>query len=820
MRVNYLPVLRIWILFFILAFSSASRSTTPDVLIKISITQWSQLSKLIQSQLEICYHDDSSVLITVNNSTLSNLATHGLEYEILDSNAWSLPYYLIRDHDEIQDKKIIYRNNNEAVIKISDRNAVKFVAEARPITRIFKRALPFKIAKVSYYQDTKITPLQSNLMLKLVNDISESNFREYLQRLQDFRTRFAPTDSTAAVIAWLQNKFKEFGYANIELDTFDEDVYNSTQHNVIVTKYGSSLSERVIVIGGHYDSIVHFGSDVNPWDYAPGVDDNGTGAAGTLELARVLAETNLETTVIFVPFACEELGLWGSEYYARTAFERGMNIMVMFNMDMIANVDDDVLNLNIRTDERSRPYAMLVSRTTKEYTDLIPELASSSGGSDHFYFLQYGYPALFIQEGDFSPHWHRNSDVIDNVDIVYGAKVLKGLVAAVVMLANSPDKPDGLASIAMGNGTSQILLWHANEEPDLASYNIYLGSTSGHYDKIIKGITAVTDTVNGLIEDQPVYAAVSAVDKDGNESMLSSEITFTPSRFPVTPLGFESTSLANAVKLIWQNNNNEVDFEGYTITRFEPNSLERTFLANMDSKQFLDDSVELHILYKYVIQARDSQGNLSAPSQITKGQLATRDCGILIIDGTKDGSDQLLRPSDKTVDQFYEKVLNDYQVTKEWDLADSSIKEVFISDADLAIYSTVIYHSDVWAPSYKISADTSAIKKYLDNGGKLLLIGWGLIENITANLNEVMEFHPGQFVYDYLKLEKVIKSARTDNDFAGAISVLGDYPSLTLSSEKVPISNNSLFAMELFETPFVDQFSQIPYPGLFCFLTD
>lgn len=786
------------LLFVLMTFNVYARDE--DVLVRIEHAQ-NQLKGILHDyQGKICFQTDTFLLATVTREALPEMDVAGIVYQILDNQPWSEPYYLMSSRGDLNEDitrsaRIIFQDESEAIIKLADEQAFELAKQHVQLTRIFDHDLPLVPERPQSHLRVVTAPAPGSHIEDLVAQVSDSTYRSYLQRLQDFRTRYSFSDSIAPARNWLKSKFMEFGYTDVVLDPF---YLNGTlQQNVVATKPGTQNTDRVIIVGGHYDCIVHFSENPQPMLYAPGVDDNGSGTAATLEIGRVLADTDLETTVLFVPFAAEEQGLWGSSHFAQSAFETGLNIDIVFNMDMIANVADAVPDFNILTNAQSRGYADIVLQMTETFSNLLPEIGASGGGSDHLPFQQYGFPAIFLQEGDFSPHWHRNSDVIDNVSVPYATEVTSCVLASVVMVANTPGVPSDLMTVDVGDGTSQILMWEPNQEPDLAGYHVYLGETSGAYDQIF-AVTSAVDTLLNLTEGVPHYAAVSAFDADGNESLLSSEIVFTPQLRPATPLGLASTSSATQIELNWEANNDEVDLVGYRITRTAPNSTLKIFNVDKPNTHFVDTSVEPHVLYHYAIQAVDSDGNLSAASILVRGQLATHDRGVLIVDGTRDGATPPLQPSDEEVDLFYQNILQNFEMTAQWDVADSAAQSLRISDADMAIYSTVVWHSDAAKPGQRIAADTLALKKYLQNGGHLLMVGWNLMGQVSSQSASLKTFGPGEFAYDFLQVETAETGTASDVDFIGADPVVPDYPSLTVNSSKVPVFEGNLFAMEVF----------------------
>ncbi len=778
----------------LLAMSTFCFAQTAEVLVKITAPSPQTLAGL---PLQICLHSETYMLATMNPDLLGTLQQRGVAYEILDTEPFSEPYYFFTRTAHAAGKtlpatgKMLLKESDAVLLKVSEQNAQRLAQQGWQLNRILPRALPLRRASVGDAPQMPTSAASLQLIQSVRAQISDSSVARYLQRLEAFRTRYSFSDSIVAARNWLAGQFQSMGYTDVRFDPFP--VYQSLQQNVVATKPAALSTARVIVIGGHYDSILF---DADPMLFAPGVDDDGTGTAGTLELARVFAGTDLEATLMFVPFAAEEQGLWGSSHFAEMAYQSGMNIVLMLNMDMIGNVADQVLNMNVLTDDRSRGYAQLFAKLTTQHTNLIPVLGASSGNSDHFPFQQYGFPALFIHEGDFSPNWHRSTDVMSNINVPYITSVLQATAAMIVTVANAPGAPQGLTAIELGDGRSQLVQWQANSEPDWAGYHLYLGAQSGVYDTVL-ALQATSDTLRGLQEGQTYYLTLSAFDAQNNESVLAPEINFKPQSVPRTPGGFAATSQQSSILLQWHADNTEADFAGYTLTRIGPGATQQEYsLTNLTS--FRDTNVQPHVLYRYAVQARDHDGNLSAPSALLRGQLATHDRGVLVVDGTKDGPGRPLQPPDEDVDAFYARILQGFNNAGQWDLADSARQSLIMSDADLGIYSTIVWHSDVSSPLRRLAEDTLALKKYLQNGGRLLLSGWGLAEGLAGKNFVENNFSPGQFGYDYLQLASTRIGSGSDRDFKGADALLPNYPAVTVDAVKVPVFNNNLLAMEVF----------------------
>lgn len=173
----------------------------------------------------------------------------------------------------------------------------------------------------------------------------------------------------------------------------DAAVLHGTSHNVVATLPGPS--ERVIVLGGHYDSVAE----------GPGANDNASGTATALELARVLRARGGPFTVRVVLFGAEEVGLVGSRAYvaALSPAERG-RIVAMLNIDMIGVGERPAVS---GSDEL---VSLAVDLAAQEGVQ-VRRMGGGRGdrGSDHAPFREVGVPAIFFYRGD-DPRYHSADD--------------------------------------------------------------------------------------------------------------------------------------------------------------------------------------------------------------------------------------------------------------------------------------------------------------------------------------------------------------------------------------------------------------------------
>ncbi len=273
----------------------------------------------------------------------------------------------------------------------------------------------------------------------IISLISQDSIQSYLEQLQAFPPRVTGSASDYNSRDWCVSKLQDFGYTAVELDSF---VYGSNDvQNVVAYQEGISLPDHQIVIGAHRDAV----------SGSPGADDDGSGTAGVLEIARVLKNIETQMTFVFILFDGEEQGLNGSWHYADEAAANGDSIVFMINMDMIGAYQNSG-DVNLFHGSNTA-YAQLFN----DLADTIPQinltghLSNSSGNSDHYPFQQNGYDIVFAHEYIFSSVYHSYQDSTSYIDFDYATRVVKGALATAWVTDNSYIPVPGL-TFAYPNG--------------------------------------------------------------------------------------------------------------------------------------------------------------------------------------------------------------------------------------------------------------------------------------------------------------------------------------------------------------------------------
>lgn len=356
----------------------------------------------------------------------------------------------------------------------------------------------------------------------MLEQVSAGNITTTVQHLQDYGTRNAYHAQSVAAQNWIKSQFQNMGLS-VEVMDFSMPS-GSASDNVIATLTGTKYPQEFVVIGGHYDSYSGGSS-------APGADDNASGTAGVLEIARIMSQHTFDRSVVFCAFSGEEYGLYGSDAYASRAAQLGMDIHGYFNLDMIGYLKPG--NTTIKS---TLIYPAAAQELATFYVDVaaayLPQFVVSpgylSGGdSDHTSFNNNGFMGIFPFEAvpDYSPYIHTTNDIVgpsynnENQAAVF----TKASLAAAATLANRLNPPRGLVALA---GDQMVeLVW--TTLPDAASFNIY---RDGQLYQNVAGNSFVdTMVTNGITYSYYITAIYAG-------SNLESDPSNTVSATPMPPL--------------------------------------------------------------------------------------------------------------------------------------------------------------------------------------------------------------------------------------------------------------------------------------------
>ena len=326
---------------FLYSFPSGEKS---QVIVKIDKGSNTQLNLLESLNLNLCFEMSSYIVVAVDNT--SALDKNHIPYTILTNDSQNQPLYIISPNNRQNLQNIAYigdivLNNNEMRIeRLTSLNRELTIRQDVKYIPVMVNKKTFKNIKTSYPAEL-INSFTRNDWEDLIESINADSIAWFIQKLEDFETRFALHPNRFNVSNWIADQFIRWGYDNVYLEHFTTSGSYSeyNQANVVAIAEGSTFPDKYIIIGAHHDSI---NQDGNLWEtsmiYAPGADDNASGTAAVLEIARVMKLNDYQpiSSIQFTTFAMEELGLYGAYYNASQVIENELNVAAMINADMIS----------------------------------------------------------------------------------------------------------------------------------------------------------------------------------------------------------------------------------------------------------------------------------------------------------------------------------------------------------------------------------------------------------------------------------------------------------------------------------------------------
>lgn len=438
----------------------------------------------------------------------------------------------------------------------------------------------------------------------IVRDLDKRHIERTIRTLAGFETRHiesSQTDPERGIGAATNYVFQTLqGYAarsggrmTVELQTYHQPpVPNAVLNpngvditNVVATLRGSLTPERIYVVSGHLDTRATVLTDAE--SLQPGADDDASGVAVVMELARVMSRHAPESTIVFTAVSGEEEGLFGSGNQARLYRAANADVQGMFSNDIVGA---SVAENGVRDAHRVRLFSEGVPTTLRPSAipvtvppltgalltaaqSLALQLLQLTGGendsasrqlarfvksvaendetdmtvwminrrdrylraSDHVSYQTVGYTAArFTEPNETFAHEHQNvrvengvqfGDLVEFVDFAYMERVARVNACALWSLSQGPGTPKNLQIIAINLTNSTTLNWTANTDPDLAGYEVvWRESTDNDWTNAIP-VGNVTTVTFPIAPKDNFQFGVRAVDHEGH---------YSPVAFPVT----------------------------------------------------------------------------------------------------------------------------------------------------------------------------------------------------------------------------------------------------------------------------------------------
>ncbi len=366
--------------------------------------------------------------------------------------------------------------------------------------------------------------VRNPVITRIVSEINARNIESTIRKLVSFGTRNTlseqndPNRGIGAARDWLYSEFQKAavesgGRMTVEKQAFEQPKAARVPQPTILTNIVATLKgtqpesvNRVYIVSGHYDSICSSPTDAKC--DAPGANDDASGTAAVLEMARVMAKYKFDATIIFMTVPGEEQGLLGATHFAEEAKKNNMDIEAMFTNDIIGS-SLDVPSMKVWMIYRRDRYGR---------------------GGDHQPFLERGYAAVrFTEPNEDYHHQHQNVRIENGIqygdlpqfdDFNYIGSVARVNAAALAALALAPARPKNVV-FPSGLANDSVIRWDANKETDLAGYEIvWRDTTAATWTNSLSVGNVLTYTMKGMSKDN-YFFGVRAVNKAGNKSQVT-----------------------------------------------------------------------------------------------------------------------------------------------------------------------------------------------------------------------------------------------------------------------------------------------------------
>ncbi len=373
--------------------------------------------------------------------------------------------------------------------------------------------------------DDALAPVTPDARIaSMVGAVSAQRLKATDDRLVAFGTRndFSETSSTAThgvfgARDWIASQFQAIaattgGRMTVALDTYLQPktarTPRSVQESSVVATLRGDDAARVYVMSSHFDDCD--GRCTDGTGVAPGADDNGSGVSAVLEAARVMAATHFRGTIVFACFDGEELGLWGSDHFAREEASHHVPILAVLNNDIIGNStggdgssEPNVIRVfsqalpsgaslervNLVGSENDSPSRELSRFAAEVVPAYVPDFSVRQifradrflRGGDQESFQDAGYAAAirFVEPHENFTHQHQDvrvengvqfGDLPQYIDAAYLARATQANVASLATLALGPAPPGKVELVTKRLGYDSTLRWQP--AASAASYEI------------------------------------------------------------------------------------------------------------------------------------------------------------------------------------------------------------------------------------------------------------------------------------------------------------------------------------------------------------
>ena len=473
------------------------------------------------------------------------------------------------------------------------------------------------------YMPTNVINKPAEILQGINNDASASSLHDYIVELVSFENRNTGSDTISsergigAARRKVYQMFQEFSMKNNNrlipfYLQFDQSICGMSQHrNIAAVLPGNNVANHsIIIVEGHIDSRCETGCDTQC--DAHGAEDNASGTALVIELARIMSQYSYNQTIVFVCTIGEEQGLFGANAFAKYCKDNNINVKAVFNNDVVGGIycgsssspppcpfEGHIDSTQLRMFAQSGDSRQLSRFVKLEYEEELKEKVSvpmdlsimsvedrTGRGGDHIPFRMKGYASMRFTSANengsanssdpqYDGHQHSARDILgvdtdgDNVidsffvDFNYLARntVVNGMAASLAALG--PQTP-----IFYGEEDGNKLIISIEDELDYNHYRIFSRSTEEDFDSIYDLVGSKSMSIERISNPTSLQkVSIASVDENGIESLFSREQAYFPFTTNVKEVvidGVQSSQIAK-ITSIWPNPFNDFTTIGFLV---------------------------------------------------------------------------------------------------------------------------------------------------------------------------------------------------------------------------------------------------------------
>ncbi len=470
-RVNRKPVqpatrcLRIltwsFMLWLLLAFPTRAQDDGQAALLHLQIKDDHQLEAFIRLGLPVYAHywelsGAQVLLVEASPETQAQIESLGIPFRLLDPDTRQAAYFMVYTPHPLdpallpENTRILETTSDFWLLRAAPQEMLALSQSGFEVLRLTLHPLVLGINRPASLITASLTP--NPAIQAMIDQVSEATATSYVGDLSGANTvnvndnpyTFATRYTWAEIPIKKATRFAYEHFINLDMTTYYDTYFLSgvELRHVIAEQPGQADPECIVLLTSHLDSTSN-----DPYNNAPGADDNASGASGVLLAADILHQYEFACTLRYALFTGEEqvvtYGYFGSKFYAEELAARDENIVAVINLDMIGYNSDkyEIIELHARPDHPSEvTIANLFKNVITAYDiNLTTQIITQNilYWSDHVSFWDVGYPAILAMEDyqDLTPYYHLTSDRLGTLDNAYLTDFIRATVGTLAHLA-------------------------------------------------------------------------------------------------------------------------------------------------------------------------------------------------------------------------------------------------------------------------------------------------------------------------------------------------------------------------------------------------